>query len=234
MDTTSQNLQSLRDDLLIRFYPYAKKAGRSAFYRYGLDQDDIAHDIMIEVIRNADRALEAESPIAWLVSRRRYFMGHALQRIFRRRDWEKADQMADGFDVVSPPSPDLETAMTVAKAVAKLSEIDRKSFSCLYIWGMTKQETADKLGIPVGSVSHSAKRAKDAAMISVGLMEPRIGRATANKARAATDTYVFQHDDWGAYKGTAYDFRIKYSLPQPDISKLLKGKRSHVKGWRLG
>ena len=57
-----------REALLIEVMPYAQKASRNAYFRYGVDQDDTFQMVMLELWQHILKGFKAHNPIGYLRS----------------------------------------------------------------------------------------------------------------------------------------------------------------------
>lgn len=61
-----------------------------------------------------------------------------------------------------------------------------------------------------------------------------MSKRTGEKASAYKhDIYVFKHDDFGIFKGTMGELRVKYNLKPSNLTAVINGRRKSINGWKL-
>ena len=132
--------------------------------RSAADAEDLVQDTLLRAYRSIDR-FDGTYPRAWLLTILRN--AHANQGRRRRpsllRDPEAGRRLAENQD----PQPSAETVVvgavfdaTVADAVAVLPTRFRQVVELVDIDGLTYQEAADVLGVPIGTVMSRLHRAR--------------------------------------------------------------------------
>jgi|SRR5262245_5696717 len=111
------------------------------------DAEDVVQEVFLQAWRQADRFDPSRgSPEAWLCTIART---RAIDRLRRR-----AARREEPEEAAPPPSdaPRNEEALAVRKAVAELSEDQRRALELAYYEGLTQTEIAARLGEPLGTI----------------------------------------------------------------------------------
>ncbi len=112
------------------------------------EAEDAVQEVFVQVWRQAARYDRSRgTPEAWLCTIAR---SRALDRV-RRRTARREDNAAEP-PVVATETPRHEHALAVRKALAALSEDQRRALELAYYDGLTQSEIATKLGEPLGTV----------------------------------------------------------------------------------
>lgn len=129
------------------------------------DAEDLVQDTLLRAYRAIDR-FDGRHPRAWLLT----IMRNAQVNRVRRRRPDLLDdpdrtltEMADTASRAASPESLVVGEMfdtVVDDAVARLPERFRKALELVDIAGLSYQETADALGIPVGTVMSRIHRAR--------------------------------------------------------------------------
>jgi RNA polymerase sigma-70 factor (ECF subfamily) len=98
--------------------------------------------------------------------------GHA-RRDRRETRYELAARPAARPDATAEAVVDLDESSRLLAALAGLADHDREVLVHRYVAGLSEQETADVLGVPVGTVKSRTSRALDRAR---ALVEAEVGR----------------------------------------------------------
>lgn len=115
--------------------------------RDGADAEDVVQEVFLQAWRQADRFDTARgTPEAWLCTMAR---SRALDRL-RRRVSRREDP--DEAAPVTTAAPRNEVALAVRKALASLSDDQRRALELAYYEGLTQSEIAARLEEPLGTV----------------------------------------------------------------------------------
>jgi RNA polymerase sigma-70 factor (ECF subfamily) len=118
--------------------------------------EDVVQDAFLGVWRNASRYVEGRGSVkTWLLS----IVHHrAVDAVRRRRPTTELPERED----VPPPAlqmPDLWDDVAagldraaIARALTKLSDVQREAIELAYWGGLTQQEIAERTGTPLGTV----------------------------------------------------------------------------------
>ncbi len=111
------------------------------------DAEDVVQEVFLQAWRQADRFDPSRgSPEAWLCTIARTRSIDRLRRRAARRE-EPAE--------TAPPTtgaPHNEEALAVRKAIAQLSDDQRRALELAYYEGLTQTEIATRLGEPLGTI----------------------------------------------------------------------------------
>jgi len=145
--------------LLIEHIPALRR------YALGLSRDraaadDLVQDCLEHALRRMD-ALRSEERIAsWLRSIlfNLFITGHRTSsRRGKTLDAEVLDHMAD-----ATPQPDLRQEVNeILRAMSELTPLYRQVLVLVAVEGLSYRETAEELGVPVGTVMSRLARARD-------------------------------------------------------------------------
>lgn len=156
--------------LLRRFRTGDPEAVRQLYQRYGravftvayrsLGDRTLAEDVVqqtfVQAWRAASRFDETKDPAPWLYAIAR----RAAVDAYRRERRHRVDREEEAEIVALPPSFEgLWEAWEVRSALDKLSAEERSVIEATHYRGFTHEETADELGVPVGTVKSRSHRA---------------------------------------------------------------------------
>lgn len=143
------------------------------------EAEDLVQDTLVRAFRAFDR-FDGRYPRAWLLT----ILRNARRNDLRRRrpdllDTELADRLPDGGrdgerDVTAAQAVAGQLAPQIREAVAGLSAKHRAVLVLVDLDGLTYQEAADVLEVPVGTVMsrlHRARRRVRAPLEAVGFLE---------------------------------------------------------------
>lgn len=124
--------------------------------------EEVLQEVYIKVWQNASRySAEASSPMTWLIAIAR---NAALDRLRRgRREREARDDGAADVDRQADRSAGdaferVVDAGAIATALEGLSDIQKQIILLAYYQGYTRDELADRLGMPVATVKSHLRR----------------------------------------------------------------------------
>jgi RNA polymerase sigma-70 factor (ECF subfamily) len=123
--------------------------------------EDLVHDVFLEVWRHAAEFDAARGSVrAWLVVRTR---SRALDRLGRSaRDARAVDRVAiDGEDAAMPRGQAAVDGARMRGLLADLPDELRAVLDLAYFEGLSASESAERLGIPTGTVKSRLARALD-------------------------------------------------------------------------
>ena len=111
------------------------------------DAEDVVQEVFVQAWRQADRFDPGRgSPEAWLSTLARTRALDRLRRRVSRR--EEPSEAAPG----TTATPRNVEVLAVRKALADLSENQRKALELAYYEGLTQSEIAERLGEPLGTI----------------------------------------------------------------------------------
>jgi len=129
---------------------------RRGFARAG-DAEDLLQETFVQAIRTPDRLNDAASPRAWLF---------AVARRVAITAWRRRRPQASLPDGLAAPAidagPDLQC---MRECIARLPDLQRETLELRLRDGLSYEEIADVLGIPIGTVRsrlhHAVKRLRE-------------------------------------------------------------------------
>lgn len=118
--------------------------------------EEVVQDTFVKAWRAAERFDLEKEAAPWLYAIARRAVVDAYRREYRHRV-----SVDEDLDMVAlPPSFEgLWMAWEIRSAVDRLGEDERHVIECAHFRGMTHEETASELGIPVGTVKSRSHRA---------------------------------------------------------------------------
>lgn len=139
---------------------HAQRLRRFAYALTGTisDADDLTHDVIVKVLEKG--LPELDDPIPWLLKMTKNLWIDQL----RYRELRKTDESDGSEEIASEHSASLlQTLHTqrVLIALAGLSEKYRLALTLVAVEGMSYEETARILDIPVGTVMSRVARARE-------------------------------------------------------------------------
>lgn len=133
--------------------------------RNSADAEDLVQDALIRAFRAIDR-FDGAHPRAWLLTilRNTHYNRNRKRRPFLFRDGESAEAALESLGEHEPSAESLvvgpQFEAVVADALAVLPDKFRTVVTLVDIHGLTYQESADALGIPIGTVMSRLHRAR--------------------------------------------------------------------------
>jgi RNA polymerase sigma-70 factor (ECF subfamily) len=122
---------------------------------HGLSEEAL-QTTMLNAWRNAARFDPAREIGPWLYTIAR----RAAIDVYRREQRHQAAELMDTDIAVLPGSLDeVWQAWQINEALSKIPEQEREIVRCTHYLGLTHEQTADHLGIPVGTVKSRSHRA---------------------------------------------------------------------------
>lgn len=128
---------------------------------------DATQEVFLTAWRNRDRFDAERGPlVAWLMGIARNKVRNSI-RTDGRAPLPIGDEMTDGR-VAPDPVDALSDRMLVGQALRSLPERSRKAVTLTFLEGLTQQETADHLGLPLGTVKSDIRRGLERLRRSMG------------------------------------------------------------------
>lgn len=162
----SESLGLLYDATLGRCYSLALRIARDPHAA-----EDICEDVYLQVWREAGRFDPARgNALAWLMTICR---SRALDHLRRRKMEEVRDDVEtllpcdEGQDPVDLVHA-LDANSRIGEAVGRLSPAQRQVIGLAFYKGMTQQEVADHIQMPLGTVKSNTRRALAALRAAIG------------------------------------------------------------------
>lgn len=128
----------------------------------GLDADDLLQEVFIVAISRADRLFAAASPRAWLFGLAiKLAATRARTARLRRFFGLEAAAHVPAVDAPSRTVEQRQAQQAVARALESLSAAKREAFVLFELQGLSGEEVAEALGIPLKTVwtrLHHARR----------------------------------------------------------------------------
>lgn len=144
-------------------------AVRELYQRYARPVFSVAHQALgdrglaeeavqqtfLQAWRSAERFDPERDPAPWLYAIAR----RVAVDLHRRERRHRADQMETEVAVLSPSFEGTWETWTVREALDRLPDDEREAVRAVHFLGLTYQQTADRLGIPIGTVKSRTHRA---------------------------------------------------------------------------
>jgi len=154
-----QDLPALRQEIAA-LLPRLRRFGRTLAYRQE-DADDLVQIAVEKALTRTEQWTPGTRLYSWMFR----IMQNAWIDEVRARERrgqtflpeEEGEQVGDGSTSGSPLD-----AVLVRKAVAQLSEEHRTVVGLVLVEGLSYQEAAETLGVPVGTVTSRVARAREA------------------------------------------------------------------------
>ena len=139
------------------YITHAETLYRVAYFRLG-DPDrakDLVHSVFLAAAEKISILQHHENPRAWLLRALNYEISHEFTRLEKERRSLPLEDLAKETPVGQPPSLGLDEILPT-----QLSSRDREVLLLCYEEGLSYQEMADWLGIPVSTCGTWLLRAK--------------------------------------------------------------------------
>lgn len=126
--------------------------------------EDVVHDSLIKIAKNAYRYKKDTSALAWIMT---IVRNTALDTVRKRSKEISADEL---FCLSSSDysHENRENAIALEQAMAKLDEVERKIIYCRYYLDMTVRETAAQLKISKSAVQRIQENAENKIKVILG------------------------------------------------------------------
>ncbi|MBD3235922.1 MAG: sigma-70 family RNA polymerase sigma factor [Candidatus Eisenbacteria bacterium] len=162
-------------EMLVR--RYQGRAFGLAYHYLGNAEEarDLAQEIFVRIYERLASCTSAETFVPWMI---RIGRNLCIDRLRRRRARPQAvttpvEEMVDLAADAPGPATDLERGARrdlVQRAIARLSDVNREVILLKEIEGLTLQEIAEMLGVPIGTVKSRSNRARIALADEVRLL----------------------------------------------------------------
>ena len=150
-----------REEFGLRAEAVKGRLYRTAYLYLGSDAD--ALEAVDEAVYQALRALkqlrQPEFFETWIT---RILLNECHKELRRRRRFSREDALPE------TAGPDVYDALPLREAICRLPEELRTVVILRYFTGLTLQETADSLGLPVGTVSTRQRKALQLLRLELG------------------------------------------------------------------
>jgi RNA polymerase sigma-70 factor (ECF subfamily) len=149
--TTNEDLQALYVASYDRLVAVV-----SAVHGSRPDAEEAVQDAFAQLLDCWDRVSQYDNPEAWL---RRAALGRTSNIRRKARNGLRAMARLGPPEEVPPPSPD---APDLRWALAQLPRDQRHALVLVHVVGLSLEQTADELGVPVGTVKSRLSRGRAA------------------------------------------------------------------------
>lgn len=146
----AQTIKGDRDAFAYIVAKYTERAYRMALYILGSEQDamDVSQDAFIRAFRNLHRFDLSRPFFPWFAT----ILRNLCYNFIKSRKRKEAYNIED-FQLSEPARGlDADTKLCLNRALAELSTQDREIIGKFYFEGLSYQEIADELDIPLGTV----------------------------------------------------------------------------------
>ena len=150
---------------IVRELPYLRRFAR-ALTNGASNADDLVHECVVNALRNADKFTPGTNLRAWLFTILRNGFISDIRRNRRRLDTTNVPQWACGG--VAPSNQ--EDALLLGQLRNELSRLPKEQYAVLILValeGMSYEQTAEILGIAIGTVRSRLSRARHALKIAM-------------------------------------------------------------------
>jgi RNA polymerase sigma factor (sigma-70 family) len=151
-------------EMLPRLRRFAFSLSRSS-----ADADDLASQVVERALRSRDQFTPGTRLDSWLFRITRNLWIDETRSRQRKAAWEAPPEEGErhGFDGEAAIEQSAELA-TVMAAMSALPDEQREVVALIMIEGLGYRETAELLGLPIGTISSRLVRGRHALMISLG------------------------------------------------------------------
>jgi RNA polymerase sigma factor (sigma-70 family) len=139
-------------DLIRELVPYVTRICRGIALDAG---DDAVQETFVAVLRNLRSLREPGAVKGWV----RRIAVHEAVKAARRQAWPTAP---DELPEAAQPAPDVDTALDVQETLRRVPPEQRAVLVLRDLDGMSEEDAADLLELPVGTVKSRLHRARDA------------------------------------------------------------------------
>jgi RNA polymerase sigma-70 factor (ECF subfamily) len=149
--------------------------------------DDLAQETFIRMLRSAGRYDERYPMRSWLLTIARRLSinrGRTTRRVRQSEDfeWARSREM-DPAMAVEEMDSQRSLARTLEEAMAKLTEAQRQALVLFHQQGLSVQETAAVMELPVGTVKSHLHRARASMRQIIGEIGPGSDQAQHDESR---------------------------------------------------
>jgi RNA polymerase sigma-70 factor (sigma-E family) len=120
--------------------------------------DDLAAEAFLQMWQNWDRVDRADNPVAYARGVVAVLVRNRQRRLVRERECLTALGPADSATRVAPEPSDVDAVLDVREALRRMPYGRRVCILLRYGYGLSEAETADLLGIAVGTVKSQTSR----------------------------------------------------------------------------
>lgn len=123
--------------------------------------DDLAAEAFLQMWRNWDRVDRADNPVAYARGVVAVLVRNRQRRLLRERECLTAIGPGDSTARAAPKDSDVDAVLDVREALRRMPYGRRVCVLLRYGYGLSEAETADLLGIAVGTVKSQTSRGAD-------------------------------------------------------------------------
>ena len=123
--------------------------------------DDLAAEAFLQMWRNWDRVDGADNPVAYARGVVAVLVRNRQRRLLRERECLTAIGPADSATRAAPEPSDVDAVLDVREALGRMPYGRRVCILLRYGYGLSEAETANLLGIAVGTVKSQTSRGAD-------------------------------------------------------------------------
>jgi RNA polymerase sigma factor (sigma-70 family) len=138
----------------------------TAWLHSATDADDLVQDCLERAIRRRETLQDPERLGSWLLAILHNLHRSEMRSRGRRGDPIGIDSLADDLALSAPPEDRGELGDFV-RAMGSLSEDHRQILLLVGLEGLTYRETAELLGVPIGTVMSRLARAREQLRIAL-------------------------------------------------------------------
>jgi len=133
--------------------------------------EDLVQETFVEAWRSAEKLRDPEKARGWLFQILRYRHLHAVRDSKRRMEGQPGRVPLTGDVPAHDTTAKIEQLDSIQVGLASLDQRLRETLLMVVMEGLTAQEAADKLGVPMGTVLSRLHRARE--RLRETMAEPR-------------------------------------------------------------
>lgn len=131
--------------------------------------DDLVQECLTRAIANFNRFEQGTNLRAWLIAiLRNYYFNNDVRRSGRERQWASDDEERAHHPVTVPSQTDAIALRELEKAMMALPEEQREVLVLVGAEGMSYEEAAELLSLPIGTVRSRLSRARQRLLSLMG------------------------------------------------------------------
>lgn len=131
--------------------------------------DDLVQECLLRAMAHLDRFQPGTNVRAWLLAiLRNYFYNNDVRRGGRERPFASPEEEATLAPAIAPPQPHAVALREMERAILSLPDDQREVLLLIGVEGMSYEEAAQMLAVPVGTVRSRLSRARQRLLALMG------------------------------------------------------------------
>lgn len=215
------------EDHVVDMIPYAKRVAKAAFFKYGMEPDDVEQEALLRALERKHLIDASEDKQAYIST---IIRGSVFELLQRRSAMKRSmlKPMDDDMQYAAPESDvDAMAKVKVEKVLAEVPQANAAIFKAIYEFGFSSKEVASATGRSKSDIARRSSSALNAIAAAFGV--------AIEKKRERSDDLErsFENSSGDRFTGTRVEFGKYSGLNSGAVHALVKGSATVRGGWRI-